>query len=245
MRIIGAIVVATASLALLAGCGSPAQPASSEPASAPASTPSGATASPGGGSTLDDFLQRVSGAELKTYQVVTIVQGAEAKIIESGEFDNSDPTNPRSYVKKVDSRGGAFKVIVVDGQGYKNLPNGELGDLWIKMRPEDAEAMGGTTEPDISQWAKDYADNLKGVDLVGEESIDGVGVTHFRVTMDAAAMGDMGLGDRDAVADVWIDGDGFTRKMVMEMGGSMPFSITTTVSNINEPVDIEAPTLVA
>lgn len=255
MRITGAFAAAALGITLLAGCGSPAPSAPSEPTttpppvSEPAPAPSETTTAPSGGSELsiDDFLQRVSGAEMKTYtmnmEMATSIEGTPMTITTSGTFDNSDSANPRSHMK-MDVAGMEMEIILVDGDAY--LKMALLGDQWMKMDPEDAAEMAGTSGPDIGQWTKDYAKNVEKVELVGEENLNGVTVTHYRLTLKPEALGDLGMEDAgieatDVVFDVWIDGDGFTRQFVMDMKGDVPVAMTATLDNFNQPVTIEAP----
>ncbi|MCW5952879.1 MAG: hypothetical protein KIT69_11540, partial [Propionibacteriaceae bacterium] len=145
MRIIGAIAAGTVGIALLTGCGTPApapsDPVAPPPVSEPAPTPSETTTAPSGGSeiSIDDFLQRVSGAEMKTYtmdmDMSTSIEGTPMTITSSGSFDNSDPANPRTHMK-MDVAGMEMEMIVVDGEAY--LKMAMLGDQWMKMDPEDA-----------------------------------------------------------------------------------------------------------
>lgn len=258
MRIIGAIAAGTVGIALLTGCGTPApapsDPVTSPPAGSPAATPSetaapSETTAPSGGSdvSIDDFLQRVSGAEMKTYtmemDMSTSIEGTPMTITSSGSFDNSDSDNPASHMK-MDVAGMAMEMILVDGEAY--LKMAMLGEDWFKMEPEDAAELAGTSGPDIGQWTEDYAKNVEKVELVGETTVNGVAVTQYRLTLKPEALGDLGMEESgieatDVVFDVWIDGDGFTRKFAMDMKGDVPVSMTATLDNFNEPVTIKAP----
>ncbi len=255
MRIIGAIAAGTVGIALLTGCGTPApvpsSPATPPPTSAPAPAPSptATDTAPSGGAeiSVDDFLQRVSGAEMKTYtmemEMSTSIEGTPMAIRTSGTFDNSDSSNPRSHMK-MEVSGMEMEIILVDGDAF--LKMAVLGDTWMKMDPEDAAEMAGTSGPDIGQWTEDYAKNVEKVERVGEESLNGVAVTHYRLTLKPEALGDLGMEEAgieatDVVFDVWIDGDGFTRQFVMDMKGDVPVAMTATLDNFNQPVTIEAP----
>jgi hypothetical protein len=238
MRITGSIAAATFAIALLAGCGSPAPsapsgPGSSAPATQPtasptevAPAPAETSAAPGGGSELsaDDFLKRVSGAAMKTYtmdmEMSTSIEGAPMTITTSGSFDSSDAASPRSHMK-MNISGMEVEMIVVDGDAFMKMAM--LGDQWMKMDPKDAAEMAGTSGPDIGRWTEDY-----------------------RLTLKPEALGDLGMKDAGfeatgVVFDVWIDGDGFTRKFAMDMSGDLPTAMTATLDDINEPVTIEAP----
>ena len=261
MRITGSIAAATFAIALLAGCGSPAPsapsgPGSSAPATQPtasptevAPAPAETSAAPGGGSELsaDDFLKRVSGAAMKTYtmdmEMSTSIEGAPMTITTSGSFDSSDAASPRSHMK-MNISGMEVEMIVVDGDAFMKMAM--LGDQWMKMDPKDAAEMAGTSGPDIGRWTEDYAKNVEKVELVGEEDLNGVAVTRYRLTLKPEALGDLGMKDAGfeatgVVFDVWIDGEGFTRKFAMDMAGDLPATMTATLDNINEPVTIKEP----
>lgn len=255
MRITGSIAAATLALALLAGCGSPAQTPSgqaTQPAASPtdaAPAPSETTTAPDGGSNVsaDEFLQRVSGVEMKTYtmemEMSTAVEGAPMEMTMTGSFDGSDAATPRSHLK-MNVSGMEIEMIMVEGDAFMKMAL--LGEDWIKMDPEDAAEMTGGSSPDIGQWTEDYAKNLEKVELIGEEDLNGLAVRHYRLTLKPEALKGLGVEDvgfetTDVAFDVWIDGDGFTRKFAMDMAGDVPVSMTATLDDINEPVTIEAP----
>ncbi|MGC4153132.1 MAG: LppX_LprAFG lipoprotein [Propionicimonas sp.] len=252
MRIIGVIAAATVGIGLLAGCGSPAPapsaPVTPPPASEPAPAPSETVpTAPAGEVSIDDFLQRVSAAEMKTYTmemgVSTTVEGTPMEIATSGSFDNSDPANPSSQMK-MDLGGMEMEIILVDGDAY--LKMAMLGDQWMRMDPKDAAEIAGSSGPDLGQWTKDYAKNVEKVELIGEDTTNGVATTQYRLTLKPESLGDLGMSEAgieatDVVFDVWIDGEGFTRKFAMDMKGDVPIAMTATLDNINQPVSIEAP----
>ena len=164
-------------------------------------------------------------------------------ITTSGSFDNSDSDSPNSHMQ-MDISGMKVEMILVDGEAFIKMAL--LGDQWMKMDPEDAAEMAGTSGPDIGQWTEDYAKNLEKVEKIGEEDLDGVAATHYRLTLRPEALGELGMKDAGITAtgvvfDVWVDGDGFTRKFAMDMDGDVPVAMTATLNDINEPVTIEAP----
>ena len=255
MKITGSIAAATFAVALLVGCGSPAPstpsgPASTPPsAAAPAPSPTETTSAPDGGTdvAVDEFLQRVSGVEMTSYvmdmEMSTTVEGAPMTITTSGSFDTSDSDSPNSHMQ-MDISGMKVEMILVDGEAFIKMAL--LGDQWMKMDPEDAAEMAGTSGPDIGQWTEDYAKNIEKVEKIGEEDLDGVAATHYRLTLRPEALGELGMKDAGITAtgvvfDVWVDGDGFTRKFAMDMDGDVPVAMTATLNDINEPVTIEAP----
>lgn len=256
MRIIGAFAAATVGLALLAGCGTPAPapsapttapPPASEPVPAPSETAATRVPAEPGEVSIDDFLQRVGTAEMKTYtmemEMSTSVDGAPMEMATTGSFDNSDPANPRSHMQ-MDIAGMEMEMILVDGEAF--LKMAMLGDQWMRMDPKDAAELAGSSGPDVGQWTKDYAKNVEKVELVGNDTVGGVAVTQYRLTLKPESLGDLGMEDAgieatDVVFDVWIDDQGFTRKFAMDMKGDVPVAMTAILDNINEPVTIEAP----
>lgn len=260
MRITGAFA-ATLAVALLAGCGSPAPSAPSGPASSPppavtsapaatdpAPSPSETSAAPGGSElSVDDFLQRVSGAKLKTYtmdmEMSMTIEGQQVAFTTSGSFDATDPADPNSHMK-MNIGGVEMEMILLDGAAF--MKAAAAGDQWMKVDPKDAAEMGGTSGSEIGQWTEDYAKNVEKVELVGDEDLNGLTVTRYRLTMKPGALDNLGMEDVEITAtgvvfDVWVDGDGFTRKFAMDMDGDVPVAMTATLNDINEPVTIEAP----
>lgn len=176
-------------------------------------------------------------------EMSTAVEGAPMEMTMTGSFDGSDAATPRSHLK-MNVSGMEIEMIMVEGDAFMKMAL--LGEDWIKMDPEDAAEMTGGSSPDIGQWTEDYAKNLEKVELIGEEDLNGLAVRHYRLTLKPEALKGLGVEDvgfetTDVAFDVWIDGDGFTRKFAMDMAGDVPVSMTATLDDINEPVTIEAP----
>lgn len=97
-----------------------------------------------------------------------------------------------------------------------------------------------------------------GVETVGREKVRGVETTHYRVTVDVATALDQvpaeereqlgealeQLGDEPIPADLWVDDDGYLRRMSMELdepGGAGTMELVLEMFDFGEPVDVQAP----
>lgn len=251
MRTFRTLAAAAAGAVLLAGCGAPAPttqtpPPASEQPPAGSQTPAAPTSPSGAEVSVDDFLKRVSGAEMKTYtmemEMVTEIEGSEVPIRSTGSFDNTDPETPRSHMK-LQVMGMDMELIQVGDDAY--LKMAALGKDWMKMDAETAAEMSSAGSPNVGQWTEDYAKNLESVELVGDEQVSGVNTSHYRLTMKPEALDDLGVGESSAAAqvlfDVWIDADGFTRRFVVDLSGEVTGKVDATLNDFNQPVSIEAP----
>lgn len=101
----------------------------------------------------------------------------------------------------------------------------------------------GTPVSGVCQLPNDNTfliEHLTGAEIVGHDDLDGVAVTHVRFTVDAAALaaeasaafgGEDGagggipfagdFGPDEFVFDVWIDGEGFVRRISLDLGAAM------------------------
>ncbi len=242
---------AAAALTLLAGCGAPASPTTAAPpASGPASTPaetSTTPAAPAGEVSVDEFIQRVKGAQVKTFtsvmDIATEIEGAPMEMKISGSYDISDPKKPASHLK-MDVSGMAIEIIMLDGEAYLKMDL--LGDQWMRTDPDTAAQMAGGGAPNLGQWAEDYGKYIQSVEKVGEDTVDGVAVTHYRLKLSPEALSELGggsdIGEVTSIDyEVWVDADGFTRKFAVDMPGETPVKMNATMSDINQPVSIKAP----
>ncbi|MEU0928929.1 DUF1396 domain-containing protein [Streptomyces malaysiensis] len=145
------------------------------------------------------------------------------------------------------------------------------GKSWLKLDLSalGGKATGALGGGSLSRQAeKNPADDsafLSGADdvkRVGEETIDGVRTTHYRGTITLDQMR-ASLKDEDAAGrerrekslkayeemgvdrlsmDMWIDGDGHTKRFRMRGDGDKgPLDMTITFSGLNEPVTVKAP----
>ena len=157
--------------------------------------------------------------------------------------------------------GPGIEIRFVDGDQYLQfvVPEGMqglLGDAmpegWFTLDPEAAAGMGivcpspvpgGTPVSGVCQLPNDNTfliEHVTGAEIVGQDDLDGLAVTHVRFTVDAAALAaaasaTLGGGDGaggavpfggdfgpdELVFDVWIDGDGLIRRLSLDLGAVM------------------------
>jgi len=253
MRMISSLTAVAAGALLLVGCGGPTAPTPTQSPSSQATTAPSESAAPStdpapADDSVDAFVDLVSSAAMTTYTMdmamSTKVQGTPMEVSTSGAFDVTDPAQPRSHLT-MNVSGLEMEMISVDGEYFMKMDM--TGDQWMKMDAESAQQMTGSAAPDFSNWAEQARDTIESVEVVGEEPVDGVPATHYRLVMTPDAMADFGV-DEAGVADatigydVWVDADGFTRKFDVSLtGGEMPMEMSATLDDFNEPVDIEAP----
>lgn len=240
-----------AGFSLFSACGTAAPPAATAPAaSVPAST---APAGQGGGG--DELIGRMAAAQaaVKTYSMdmtmATAVMGEAAEITMEGKVDQTDKDNVKMSMS-MDFAGMQMKMLKVDGKTYIQM--GLTGDKWM-LAPDDQASQYDSTadQADLGGQLQKMKDSITAIDKMGEETVDGVSTTHYRFTIDAAALKDLtgseGTLEADTFTyDVWVDQDALVRKVEMELnaevdGKSMPLRISGTMGNYNEPMDISAP----
>jgi len=255
MRMIRPLAAVAAGALLLAGCGGPTaadptQPTATTAAPAAPSESAPPTTGPDAPAdeSVDAFIDLVSTAKMTTYTMdmamTTEVQGTPMELSSAGTFDTTDPAKPRSHLT-MNVSGLEMEMITVDGDYFMKM--GMTGDQWMKMDAESAQDMAGSAAPDFSTWAESARDTIEAVELVGDDTVGGVAVKHYRLTMTPDAMADFGVEDSDLADatlgyDVWVDAEGFTRQFDVALaGGEMPMDMMATLDNFNEPVDIQAP----
>ena len=137
-------------------------------------------------------------------------------------------------------------------EGMQGLIDAGMPEGWFTLDPQGAAAVvpvcpspvaGGTPVSGICQLPNDNTfliQHLTGAEIVGQDDLDGLAVTHVRFTVDAVALaaaasamfggpdggggaipfaGD--FGPNEFIFDVWIDGEGFIRRISLDMGAAM------------------------
>ena len=157
--------------------------------------------------------------------------------------------------------GPGIEIRYVDGvqylqfvvpEGMQGLVGDAMPQGWFTLDPQAAASMGipcpspvpgGTPASGVCQLPNDNTfliQHLTGAEIVGQDDLDGLAVTHVRLTVDAAALaaeasaafggedgagggipfaGDFGLDE--LIFDVWIDGEGFIRRLSLDLGAVM------------------------
>jgi hypothetical protein len=157
---------------------------------------------------------------------------------------------------------GAIEARLVDGVMYMNLggllgaaPGLPAGVEWMRLDLNDFGEFSGqaaTENPaDVLQGLRDAGT----VELVGEESVDGVPTRHYRAQVDTdEALDNVSDELRDSAAevrdqlpatiplDVWIDDDGLPRRFRMQFeAAGVSADMEFEFSDFGKDVDLSAP----
>lgn len=235
-----------------------ASASSTSSASGDASASEGSTSGPAVGGTLtkDNFLTTVvaaqqtagsfRGVSKSTTAGVTITMDIEATHADSGY---------RTHVKSAAGSPQPVEVITVDGVLYikgqgLNLPS----DKWVKLDPKSADAKGNPLGQlgDLGDPEKALAilGTPKSVTLVGEEKVDGVSATHYKLVADTAGYADkLGLPaqvtsmlPKELPLDVWLDQDNRAVKTAITFqAAGLTVSSEQTYTDYGADIRIETP----
>ena len=198
----------------------------------------------------------------------------------SAQFESDNDQNMSmvmnlEWASYADMPGFGFEMRLVDDVAYmRYILSEEMQDLagdvlpegWLTLDSDFAAAAGiicasplpGITAddglcraPNDNLW---MIEHVTDAEVIGGEVIDGVSMTHVRLTLDYGAAMDpyvdepqdgnaltpyLGFMHIDEVAvDMWIDDDGLTRRMSMDLGSMMQDAVDGLVDDLDE-ADIE------
>jgi hypothetical protein len=166
-----------------------------------------------------------------------------------------------------------MQIVVDGGTAYVRIPMLQAltgGTGWVSATPEELGAAGGslglsggTTDPSqLLEVLRGVADD---VEEAGQDEVRGVPTTRYRATVDvataierapaaqrdelAAALQELGADAEAIPVEVWVDGDGLARRLVMDfgqlvaqaMGGTGTATMTLELFDYGEDVDIQVP----
>lgn len=187
---------------------------------------------------------RLDMAEMASFAVQFAADGNQNRSITAqfGEMTGPDGEGPGIEIRYVD---GVQYLQFVVPEGMQGLVGDAMPQGWFTLDPEAAASMGipcpspvpgGTPASGVCQLPNDNTfliPHLTGAEIVGQDDLDGLAVTHVRFTVDAAALaaeasamigGDDVTGDfgpDEFIFDVWIDGEGFIRRISLDLGAAM------------------------
>jgi hypothetical protein len=152
---------------------------------------------------------------------------------------------------------GSIEARIVDGviylHGTQSLLGGSGGKPWVKIDLTDSSNPVGSMLSQITDamGPGQIADLLKGlstVTTVGQETVDAVATTHYKVAVDTSKLGSrLGLDPgqlggaklpKTVTYDVWLDSASRPVKLSMAM---TEFSVDLHFSKWGEPVHVVAP----
>jgi len=256
-RAAAATTVAMLTLGGLTACnGNDDEPtATDEPSS---SSPSAASSSPSSGSTIDpetfvdDVLSGMS--DPTTAHLTMSMEGGSAQVSMDGDVDYT-ATPPEMAMTMSGAMTGLgdgkdIEVRLVDGVMYLKMPFGQT-DKWVKF---EVGKKGGPLSEDLldqmdpGAQLESMKDAITKVEDVGEDETG----HHYRLTVRSEAfrklqdqLGGTKLGGTGAdlpevlTYDVWTDDDNRLTQSVIALGDLG--TVTMTLSDWDEDVDIEAP----
>lgn len=191
---------------------------------------------------------RLDMAEMASFAVQFETDGNQNRSFTAQFAEMTGPggEGPGIEIRYVD---GVQYLQFVVPEGMQGLVGDAMPEGWFTLDPEAAAAMGipcpspvpgGTPVSGVCQLPNDNTfliDHLTGAEIVGHDDLDGLAVIHVRFTVDAAALaaeasamfgGEDGgasfagdFGPDEFVFDVWIDGEGFIRRISLDLGAAM------------------------
>lgn len=211
-----------------------------------------------------DFVERSTAAQAATssmrYTASFSGPGAEAQNMAGttmeGAIQTGETVADSAIQMSMDIEGGAFEMILVDGEFYMNM--GPITqDKYLHVSGEDASAeelgdmMTALEQADILGQTKAMEGAVTEVTEVGTETIHGVETHHYSVTIDLSKAKDLdSLGvDQGMVEDLgtmqfeyFLDDDDVTHRTVSTIGdGDDKLVVTTDITDHGEPVEVTAP----
>lgn len=198
------------------------------------------------------------------------VAGQSVDMSGTGAFDSAKKQGQMSYTMTLAGQDIDMDMVFDFPIIYMHIPP-EIGPLpgsktWVKM---DFEKLGQKQGIDFGQLMQagqsdpsqglDYLRGVSDVHAVGEEDVRGVPTTHYTGVVDLQALGAKDpelkeqldqLVERSGVSDVpvevWIDDEGFVRRMKQTLEGNgsglqMNMTMTTELYDFGTDVTIEKP----
>ncbi len=200
----------------------------------------------------------------------TEVAGQSVDMSGTGAFDSAKKQGQMSYTMTLAGQDIDMDMVLDFPIFYMHLPP-EIGPLpgsktWVKM---DFEKLGREQGIDLGQLMQagqsdpsqglDYLRGVSDVQAVGDEDVRGVPTTHYTGVVDLQALGakDPELkkqldqlveqsGISSVPVEVWIDDEGFVRRMKQTFEGNGPglqmnMTMTTELYDFGTDVSIDKP----
>lgn len=197
------------------------------------------------------------------------VAGQSVDMSGSGAFDAANKQGQMSYTMTMAGQDIDMEMVFAFPVIYMRFPP-EIGPLpdgktWVKM---DLEKLGHEAGLDLGQLMQagqsdptqglDFLHGVTDVQAVGDEDVRGVPTTHYTGVVDMESLGAKDpelkaqidqLVQRSGISrvpvEVWIDDNGFVRRMKQTFEGNgslqMDMTMTTELYDFGTDVNVEAP----
>jgi hypothetical protein len=197
------------------------------------------------------------------------VAGQSIDMAGTGEFDGAQQRGNMSYTMSLNGQDMDMEMVFAYPAIYMHFPP-ELaplpgGKTWVKMDLEKLGQQAGFDFGQIMQAGQsdpsqglDFLRGATGVQAVGDEDVRGVATTHYTGVVDLQSLGAKSpelkaqvdqLVERSGISrvpiEVWIDDEGFVRRMKQsfEGNGTLPMNMTMTTEfyDFGTDVSVEEP----
>lgn len=235
---------------VLAGCGDEKEPKAEEGGASPSASRSDGAQEQG--------TTAVRTAYDKTAEAETARTTLKMKLSAEGQTITSDGEGALDLaegdsVMTVTAEGKRVEQRVVDQVLYQKVPGQKApgGKPWMKIDLKKAAARQGLNNQQIGDPAQSaaYAKAItdKDVTKVGNEKIDGVNTTHYRVSVDVAKLPG-GAQMREQVGptlpmQVWLDDEGRLRRQQVDLTVKAPASAGAKPDNSASPQQLRMSTV--
>ncbi|MFF5255401.1 hypothetical protein ACFY4K_25630 [Streptomyces leeuwenhoekii] len=244
MKAVAIGVAAVMASVVLTGCGGDDEPASEK---------AGASAT-GGAGAQEQGTTQVRSAYDKTTEAETAKVTINMKLSAQGETITTEGKGALDFeegdsVMTVTADGKSIEQRVVEQVLYQKVPGQKVqgGKTWMQIDLKKAAQSQGLNGQQIGDPARSaaYAKAItdKDVTKIGEDKIDGVDTTHYKVSVDVARLPN-GTQLRRQVGPtlpmhVWLDGDGRLRRQQLDMTVKAPASTSAKPDNSASPQQIK------
>ena len=239
-------------LAGLSACGDNNSDTSkaTDPGAAPSSQAAPPTADAGSTIAPSDFVdtikQSMENSTTAHLEMNMSVGGQSIKA--TGEVDYSGGGTPKMQMSMTDPTGSGqdLEMRLIGTTMYMKMA--AMGDKFVKLDLNDPNSPLGqmsslTDNMDPRKAMDSFAPALKKVTYVGEETVDGAKLKHYKLVMDPSkitSLKDVGTQLPKVIKyDMWLDDQSRMSKMVMNLGSTMDVSVR--YFDWDKPVTITEP----
>jgi hypothetical protein len=238
----------------LVACGGDEKSAAKDPAAASSDAAHTKPSTQGSaGSKIDpqDFIDRMSASltNTTTAKLEMAVSSSGLDMTASGEVDYTGDSPAMALKMTAATLGeGEIDMRLLDNVMFIKMPMIDDSGKFYKIDLTDPKnglgSIGNFSSFDPKSTLDGFSKGVQAVRLVGQESLDGVETTHYRVsTLTKALSSTLGGQAADLPKkfsyEIWLDGEDRIRKMSAAVDKAS--TIEMTMSDFGDPVEIQAP----